>query len=66
MLSKEQMKQKKLELIQYVIKTSGYEADKYVNNILAKGMTCDTCLDNATCLMAYDGYNTDGDCIMLK
>lgn len=29
-------------------------------------LTCDGCPSNCECEWAFDGYNTDGDCIMLK
>ena len=28
--------------------------------------TCDTCSDRHRCTFAYDVYNTDGDCILMK
>lgn len=29
-------------------------------------LTCDFCGDRHTCEFAYDGYNTDGDCLAMK
>ena len=29
-------------------------------------MTCNTCLDNTTCDLAWDLYNTGGDCLAAK
>lgn len=31
-----------------------------------KVSTCDTCGDNKTCEFAFDGYNTNGDCLAIK
>lgn len=28
--------------------------------------TCDTCLDFYRCHCAFDAYNTEGDCLMVK
>jgi hypothetical protein len=28
--------------------------------------TCDTCIDVTRCDLAYDMYNTDGDCLLEK
>lgn len=28
--------------------------------------TCDYCMDVTRCALAYDGYNTDGDCLLSK
>ena len=28
--------------------------------------TCDFCLDVTRCALAYDGYNTQGDCLLAK
>jgi len=28
--------------------------------------TCDTCSDAPICKLAFDCYNTDGDCLLLK
>lgn len=29
-------------------------------------LTCDTCTDKEMCEYAYDPYNLDGDCLILK
>ena len=31
-----------------------------------KFLTCDNCPSKNTCEWAYDGYNTDGDCLAEK
>lgn len=28
--------------------------------------TCDTCIDVTRCSLAYDFYNTNGDCLLYK
>jgi hypothetical protein len=28
--------------------------------------TCDDCVDKRICTLAFDLYNTDGDCLMMK
>lgn len=28
--------------------------------------TCDYCIDVTRCSLAYDGYNTGGDCLLAK
>lgn len=28
--------------------------------------TCDTCIDVTRCSLAYDAYNTEGDCLLSK
>lgn len=66
MLSEEEIKEKKMELIRMLKKHYGEMSDKFINDILAKGMTCDTCLDNDNCEFAFNGYNMFGDCLMLK
>lgn len=29
-------------------------------------ITCQECPENSSCEYAFDGYNTDGDCLALK
>jgi hypothetical protein len=42
--------------------------EKMVERPMPPGMqiTCEDCSHNDTCHYAWDLYNTDGDCLMLK
>ena len=40
--------------------------DAMVREFFALRYTCDTCLDNKICEFAFDGYNTNGDCLAIK
>lgn len=67
MLTKEQEKNKKIELIKLLKQNNKSNfLDKFIEHILKNGMSCDNCKINDTCPMSYDAYNTHGDCIMLK
>jgi MoaA/NifB/PqqE/SkfB family radical SAM enzyme len=41
---------------------------KYLNYTptLHGGITCDKCEGKAACRLAYDAYNTNGDCLLEK
>ena len=42
--------------------TKFYELDSNVEF----DFTCDECLDRNICILAYDMYNLDGDCLLAK
>lgn len=31
-----------------------------------KNFTCDECEDKENCVLVFDAYNTDGDCLLMK
>lgn len=37
-----------------------------IDNPAAFEYTCDRCSDNRVCVLVFDGYNTDGDCLASK
>lgn len=73
MLDTEEVIDRKLKLIKHLAEPCLNDELKdkqsimnFIRRIIEDGMTCDNCRDNDTCKMAYDGYNMDGDCIMMK
>lgn len=61
MLTEEQTKAEKRKLV-VLYKGTSLESVYTENTIF----TCDTCPSNDTCEWAFDGYNTNGDCLAEK
>lgn len=56
-LSPEQVKEDRAQ--QVAVHFPGEDPTKVV-------LFCDECRDNNVCIYAFDGYNTDGDCLAEK
>ena len=39
---------------------------EYADKVDKEGFTCDDCSHAALCVLAFDSYNTNGDCLLEK